>query len=616
MNRIPRARAVAIGVGAALALAAPFVAMDRMTPTARAARPGQEASGTPAPTGGVTLAAIQKAKETARYWTPERIRAAVPADAVQDGQRRTGAVRRQSAARPSHQVDEGVATVGVFLFRSADGSPTPQQFCTASAVTSPTKSLILTAAHCLKSDKPYRDVAFVPGYRAGASGAGQAGETPYGLFPMEPGKVWIDDRYRSSPPSDDVDFAFVRVGPNAQGQLLEDAVGRGNTLTAVPTAQLARREVTVTGYPGGRKTPLQCTNATRAFQRRFMEITCAGFRSGVSGGPFLEDFDGRRGNLVGSIGGYQTGGHRDDVSYSSQFDDDVFRLYRRAAGGAGPDSGNPLGNAGTWQHAASVTAGRFHTASVRRGTSDLVVRWSDGEVSLFPGNGSYRFGRDIQLVKRNDKWRQAKAVTAGDFTGTGTDDLLVRWANGALTLYPDVDETQGLGKEIQLKGPNGTWQHAVGLTAGRFGGGNTRRDDLVVRWSDGEMSLYTDVDGTGLHAEKQLAKRNATWPHAVDLAAGDFGATAGDQALLVRWSDGELTFYDDLAAKGFTAEHRLRPPKSAWRAGSLVTVGAFGGDTRQDDLVARWPGGKLAMNGDTRAGALGAERVLVPPRTG
>ncbi|MGY5136744.1 hypothetical protein ACWGJW_30885, partial [Streptomyces nigrescens] len=72
----------------------------------------------------------------------------------------------------------------------------------------------------------------------------------------------------SSSPSDDVDFAVLRVGPNAQGQLLEDAVGRGNTLTRVPAADLARREVTLMGYPGGQKTPLQCTNATRAFQGR------------------------------------------------------------------------------------------------------------------------------------------------------------------------------------------------------------------------------------------------------------------------------------------------------------------------------------------------------------
>ncbi|MFD8544276.1 trypsin-like serine peptidase [Streptomyces sp. NPDC059649] len=568
----------------------------------------------------VTAQAIRDARETERYWTPERIRAAVPMDAVQDGGKGQDAAGAPGAGRrslvPTHRADAGVATVGVFLIRSADGSATPNQFCSASAVASPTKSLALTAAHCLAGSKGYRDAAFVPGYRAGASQAGEAGETPYGLFPVQVGKVWIDGRYLTSTPSDDVDFAVVRVGPNSQGQLLEDAVGGGNRLTSVSSTQLARKNVTLIGYPGGQKTPLQCMNDTKAFQGRFLQIACDGFRSGVSGGPFLEHFDGRRGDLVGAIGGYKTGGPTAEVSYSSQFDGDVFRLYRQAVNDAVPDSAGPLGDGSTWQHVTAMTGGRFHTTSVRNGNGDLIVRWSDGELSLYPGNRQYGFGKDITLVRKNELWKQAKAITAGDFTGDSTDDLLVRWANGKLILYKDVNETNKLRNEIQLKAPNGTWTHAYGLAAGRFGGGNTRRDDLVVRWSDGEVTLYSNVDDKGLHAERQLAKRNTTWTHAVDLAAGDFRAAAGDQDLVVRWSDGEVTAYENVAAKGLKGEHQLRPAKSAWRNGRFVTAGAYGGGTRQDDLIALWPGGKLAMNGDTTLTALGRERVLVPARVG
>ncbi|MEU5236644.1 trypsin-like serine peptidase [Streptomyces lydicus] len=619
MKRIPWARAAALGACASIVLAVPALAARDGEPAGSPDPLAGPSAGPVDPSKGVTREEISKAEETERYWTPERIRSAVPLDVVQEAKgqgapQRSGVTGRRSAAVPSHPADSGVATVGVFLIRSDDGSPTPNQFCSASAVTSPTKSLILTAAHCLKGDKPYRNVAFVPGYRTGASQDGQAGETPYGIFPLQAGKVWIDGRYLGSSPSDDVDFAFLRVGPNSQGQLLEDAVGRGNSLTSVPAAKLARREVTLTGYPGGQKTAVQCRNDTVAFQNRFMEITCAGFRSGVSGGPFLENFDGSRGDLVGAIGGYKTGGTRDDVSYSSQFDGDVRRLYDQAVGDAPPDTVSPLGDASTWLHATGVTAGRFHTASVRNNTGDLIVRWSDGEVSLFPGNGAYGFGKDVQLIKKNEAWKQAKAVTAGDFTGNGSDDLLVRWANGKLSLFKDVNETNKLGNEVQLKGPNGTWTHAYGLAAGRFGGGNTRRDDLVVRWSDGEMTLYTNVDGKGLHAERQLAKKNTTWTHAGDLAAGNFGTAAGDQDLFVRWSDGEVTVYENVAAKGLKAEHELRPAKSAWRNGGLVAVGAFGGGTRQDDVVVRWPAGKVAMNGDTTMTSPGPERVLVLPQ--
>ncbi|MGA4948103.1 hypothetical protein NCG97_34975 [Streptomyces lydicamycinicus] len=630
MKRIPWVRAAAVGACASIALAVPAVAAHQATsdaPNVPAATttPATAGPATPSPgpvkrSEGVTREDIRKAQELERYWTPERIRSAVPVDAVRAGETAQAPLRAPHAAgrsalfAPSRQVASGVPTVGVFLIRSEDGSATPNQFCSAGAVTSPTKSLVLTAAHCLKGGKPYRNVAFVPGYRGGASQAGEPGERPYGLFPMELGKVWIDERYLSSSPSDDVDFAVLRVGPNSQGQLLEDAIGRGNTLTTVPAAQLARREVTLTGYPGGQKTPLQCTNATRAFQGRFMEIACDGFRTGVSGGPFLEGFDGSRGNLVGAIGGYKTGGLQDNISYSSQFDNDVLRLYNQAVADAAPDTVNPLGDATTWQHATSFLTGRFHSDSVRNSTGDLIVRWSDGEVSLYPGNRAYGLGKDIRLVK-DTAWKQAKALTAGEFTGNSTDDLLVTWADGKLTLYKDVNETNKLNNPVQLKGPNGTWTHAVGLTAGRFGGGNTRRDDLVVRWSDAEMTLYTNVDGRGLHAEKQLAKRkNTTWSHARDSVAGNFAAAAGDQDLFVRWSDGEVTVYENLGAKGFKGEHQLRPAKSAWRYGSLVTAGAFGGGTRQDDLLALWPGGKLVMYGDTTAKALGGERLLVPAR--
>ncbi|MEV0370817.1 trypsin-like peptidase domain-containing protein [Streptomyces sp. NPDC050636] len=629
MRRIPWLRAATLGMCASIALAVPATAAPHPNPGPDSATTGHRTaspSDEPVrPSKGVTREEIRKAQETERYWTPERIRGAVPLDAPQAGdeasgnsgdsgeQRAPGERRKRSLQEPTHPTDAGIATVGVFLIRGADGAATPNQFCSASAVTSPTKSLVITAAHCLKGDRRNRDIAFVPGYRAGASKAGQAGETPYGIFPMKPGKVWIDKRYLQASPNDDVDFAFLRVGPNSQGQLLEDATGRGNQLTAVPTAKLARKDVTVVGYPGGQKTPLQCTNDTSAFQGRFMEIKCAGFRAGVSGGPFLENFDGGRGNLVGVIGGYKTGGLYDHTSYTSQFDDDVFRLYEQAVSDATPDAPNTMGSAETWKNARAMTTGRFHTASVRNNTGDLIVRWSDGEVSLYPGDGEYGFRKDIQLTKANPTWKRAAAITAGNFTGDDTYDLLVRWSDGALTLYKDVNETNKLRNAVKLQGPNGTWTHASVMAAGRFGGGNTRSDDLVVRWSDGEVTLYTNVDGKGLHAEKQLTKPNTTWPYARDITAGDFDTTTGDQDLFVRWGDGEVSVYANIAAKGLKAEHQLCPAKSPWRAASLSTAGVFGGNSRQDDIVTLWPAsGKLSMNTGTTVKSLARERILVP----
>ncbi|MCB5908344.1 trypsin-like serine peptidase [Streptomyces pinistramenti] len=623
MRRILRLRAATLGACASLALTTPAAAAPQPDSGHDGAPHTSAPAGPPStPSPAVTQDQIHKARETERYWTPERIDAAVPLDAPQadgkgadgtDEQPAPGARRKRSLAEPSHPRDTGIATVGVFLIRGADGAATPNQFCSASAVASPTKSLVITAAHCLKGDRRNRDIAFVPGYRAGASKAGGTGETPYGIFPVQPGKIWTDKRYLQSPADDDVDFAFLRVGPNSDGKLLEDATGPGNRLTAVPAAQLARKDVTVAGYPGGRKTPLQCTNDTRAFQGRFMEIQCDAFRAGVSGGPFLEHFDGDRGDLVGVIGGYKTGGLYDHTSYASQFDDDVFRLYDQAVNDTAPDLPNPMGNASTWKNARVMTAGRFHTDSVRNGTDDLIVRWSDGEVSLYPGDGAYGFRKDVRLTPANETWKHAAAITAGDFTGDHTYDLLVRWNGGSLTLYKDVNETNKLRNAIKLQPASTTWKHAEGMTTGRFGGATSRADDLVVRWSDGEVTLYPDVDAKGLHAEKQLAKPNKTWTYARDLTAGDFGTGTGGQDLFVRWTDGEVSVYADLAGKGLASEHRLRPAKSAWRYGSLSTAGTFGGNTRQDDIVTLWPGsGKLTMNTGTTLTSLAGERTLVP----
>lgn len=629
MRRIPWMRTTLIALCASLALTAPAAALPHEGTGSPGTGPGS-ASPTTVPPGtghaparGVSKEQVDTAREAQRYWTPERIRAAVPVDASHSGKADTqsppgpGQRRKRSLANePSRQVPEGIATVGVFLIRTTDGSATPDQFCTASAVASPTKSLVITAGHCLTGNH-HRDFAFVPGYRTGTSTAGQAGEAPYGIFPAQEGKAWVDARYRASTPDDDVDFAFLSVGPNARGQLLEDAVGRGNELTSVPTAKLARKAVTLVGYPG-QKIPLQCTHDTTAFQGRFMEIKCEGFRTGVSGGPFLENFDGRRGDLIGIIGGYKTGGPYDHTSYTSQFDEDVFRLYRQAVTGMpsnpGPGkAGASMGSADTWTHARAMTTGRFHTASVRDDVSDLIVRWSDGELSLYPGNGAYGFGKDIQLVK-DKAWQQAAVITAGDFTGDANYDLLVRWTDGRLTLYKDVNESRKLRDKVELKGPNDTWTHASTMTAGRFGGGNTRSDDLIVTRTDGEVTLYTNVDAKGLHAQKQLVKPpNTTWPHARDIAAGDFRPATGDQDLFVRWSDGEVTAYENIAAEGFGREHPLLPAKSPWREVLLATTGTFGGPARQNDLVALWPGGKLTLHPDTTSAALPAERILVSP---
>src|SRR5262249_18370034 len=150
-------------------------------------------------------------------------------------------------------------------------------------------------------------------------------------------------------------------------------------------------------------------------------------------------------------------------------------------------------------------------------------------------------------------------LAAGDFTGTGQIGLLVRWSDGDTTLYPQVGAA-GLGREIQMAAPRSAWQNAVDIAAGRVvrGTGTTR---LLLRWSDGRLRLYTGVGAGGFGTARQLVAANGTWTKAAQLTGGTFNAGAG---LLVRWTDGSLDTYTGTSAAGLGVKHRLAGPNGLW----------------------------------------------------
>ncbi|WP_073947266.1 trypsin-like serine peptidase [Streptomyces kebangsaanensis] len=591
---------------------------------------------------------IAEAKAAEAYWTPERIAAAVPvdpgkgADGDNDGTPKDAPTLGKLTGASSFD-NRGVATAGVFLINNDDDPQSDpgkrDQFCSASSVASPTKSLIITAAHCLNDNDRFRSLAFAPGWKPDPDHRGR-GIAPYGIFPIKKGKVWIDGRYLAQGPAkaDDLDFAFLRSGPNSKGQFLENATGMGNELTTLHSSQLAQRNVTLIGFPGGAKAPLVCpSTSTKGFEGRFLEIACDGFAPGVSGGPFLRDFDGKRGDIIGVIGGYKTGGTKDDVSYSSQFDADVVRLYNQAVNDYAPDSPrgiDGMGDAKLWRHALAAASGSFHTASQKYGDSDLIVRWSDGEVTLYPGDQNQGFytgckaGQpcEVQLAKPNDMWgKYADVITAGDYTGSNAYDLLVKWVDGEVTIYKDIDQNTKLptstnqhpANEIKIAPAGSVWKHAKGIATGKYGG-NKWPDDLVVRWVDGEVTKYLNVDSSGFHAETQLLAKNKLWAEHADLiTGGDFDGTVSDTKpdydLFVKWSDGELTIYQDIGTRGLKGESRLKAANSTWTHARVVAVGEFGANDWEDDLFVRWSDGEVTIYGNTQADALGREYMLVPP---
>lgn len=155
-----------------------------------------------------------------------------------------------------------------------------------------------------------------------------------------------------------------------------------------------------------------------------------------------------------------------------------------------------------------------------------------------------------------------------------------------MSLYPSVDEN-GFHGEIQILAPNDDWKnYAQQMTTGRFSG-NARQDDIVIRWKDGEVSQFTDVSERGMGTETQAIAPNDTWIHADEIASGDY--TGNDNwDLIIRWSDGELTNYQDFTGNvGAVKENQLVAPNETWNHATILSGGDYSDNPWPDDTVVR-----------------------------
>jgi V8-like Glu-specific endopeptidase len=210
----------------------------------------------------------------------------------------------------------GTPAVGA-LFTISEGR-LGSHFCTASVIDSPHHDLVITAAHCVS--QTVAEVAFVPGYHAGAA--------PYGVWIVT--RVYVDASWSASSDPDD-DVAFLRVSRPGSTARIEDVTGADRLKTGAPARQL----VEVVGYPDSADQAITCRNWTKEPMADQLEFDCGGYTDGTSGGPFLADLDPRtgRGTVIGVIGGYEQGGLTPQVSYSAMFGANVMALYELAVAG-------------------------------------------------------------------------------------------------------------------------------------------------------------------------------------------------------------------------------------------------------------------------------------------
>ena len=119
-------------------------------------------------------------------------------------------------------------------------------FCSATAINSPSRKLILTAAHCLNSGPRgllggttwSRLVVFIPAYTDGLA--------PFGAFVAHRNAVHVPKQWiKLGNPNFDIGAA--QVEPNAEGVNVADAVGGGASIAL----DLGRKQEFQTfGYPG------------------------------------------------------------------------------------------------------------------------------------------------------------------------------------------------------------------------------------------------------------------------------------------------------------------------------------------------------------------------------
>lgn len=179
-----------------------------------------------------------EAAQTARYWTPARMRSTPPLDASR-GSRLTALASFAPIAEPAVPP---FAVNGRLFVRQGN----QRGFCSATAIDTPSRRLVLTAGHCVNSGPQGRRggstwssfLEFVPAYSDGTA--------PFGAFVAHRKSVFAPKQWvRFGNPN--FDLGAVVTGPNAEGVSVADAVGGGATIAT----DLSRRQDFQTfGYPG------------------------------------------------------------------------------------------------------------------------------------------------------------------------------------------------------------------------------------------------------------------------------------------------------------------------------------------------------------------------------
>ncbi|SDU59878.1 V8-like Glu-specific endopeptidase [Jiangella alkaliphila] len=257
-----------------------------------------------------TTRAQQRAAEA--YWTPERMRSAIPADATLPGDASTASATAQDIApaavpeNPRPQLGKVFFTIGGVNY-----------VCSGTATNSGNGDVVTTAGHCLHEGGGGSFASaftFVPAYNNGSA--------PYGQWSAS-------DLYTTSGWANSGDFnvdaGFAVMNENSSGQSLTSVVG------SYPIAFNLSRGLTYTsyGYPAGPpfngQTLYSCTGAARLDPggQTTQGITCD-MTGGSSGGGWIT------GGQLNSVNSYKYT-NDPNTMYGPYFGSTIQSVYNAAA---------------------------------------------------------------------------------------------------------------------------------------------------------------------------------------------------------------------------------------------------------------------------------------------
>jgi hypothetical protein len=192
-----------------------------------------------------------------QFWTPARMAAARPLEMTVDHEGGTDlhlgplphAARAAYAVVGTPEVPPAAWNGRLFVVQGGE-----EGSCSATAIDSPTRSLVLTAGHCVNTGSQHGRpgtwssyLEFVPGFNLGAA--------PYGAFVLTGQPRSLPGWTRDGNP--DYDLGAFLVGPNAEGVGLEDALGGG---ARIVTDLGHQQRFESFGYPGGTERMRNCVS--------------------------------------------------------------------------------------------------------------------------------------------------------------------------------------------------------------------------------------------------------------------------------------------------------------------------------------------------------------------